>query len=82
MTDDIEISFNMKATVAGRFWIGRDDWRAMTEDQRNERIQVFIDNANLAFDRNEMDIPGEAGGVYVHASDIDGDFGKYDPEED
>lgn len=80
--NDIEISFDMKATVCGRFWIDRDEWNALTEDQRADCIQTFIDNANRAFDRNEMDIPGEAGGVYVHASGIDGEFSEYDPDRD
>lgn len=78
---DIEISFDLKATVAGRFWIDRDEWNAMQPEARAARIQTFIDNANLQFDRTEMDIAGETGGVYVNATDIDGDYGVYDPDE-
>lgn len=75
---EIEISFEVKATVSGRFWVDRDEWAALSPDEKASRLEAFVDASNRAFDRNEVDV-GD-GSVYVHAVGVDHDFGVYDPD--
>lgn len=78
MDTDIEVSFDIKASVCGRFWINRDEWAAMSPASRNAKIEEIIDAANTTFDRGDIDVgPGL---IHVNAVAIEGEPGVYDPQ--
>ena len=75
---DIEISFDMKASVCGRFWIDAEEWSALSQAEKAAKLDAFIDSTNATFDRGDIDVG--PGFVYVNAVAIDGDVGVYDPK--
>lgn len=80
MRADIEISFEILASISGRFWIDRDEWAAMTPDAQSARMQRVLDETNEHFDRNELAL--ESGSIYVRTEDVIGAPGCCDPNDE
>lgn len=78
--NEIEVSFDVKASASVRFYIDRAEWNSMSDGEREARANEAIDSCQLAFD--EIEVMGDSGWFYAKIESRDGDFGVYDPNDE
>jgi hypothetical protein len=88
----IEISLDIKLSAGVGFWVERDAWGAMSDEQRASYTEARLDDVAAMFDHDVVDVPSAADErVYLAASLVgpsrdellDGaaNYSIYDPNE-
>ena len=65
----IEISLDIKLSAGVGFWVERDEWGAMSDEQRASYTEARLDDVAAMFNRDVIGVPSAAGDrMYLAAS--------------
>jgi hypothetical protein len=88
----IEISFDIKLSASAGFWVDRDEWDAMSDEQRAAYTEARLDDVAAMFDHDVVDVPSADGSRMFFAASLVGpsrdelldgaaNYSIYDPNE-